>query len=55
MLAWGAMTAAGGGLRGSGALGPVDAFGLDELEAGVARGRHRPQRRLGRAHGLTRE
>ncbi|HEX6388472.1 MAG TPA: saccharopine dehydrogenase NADP-binding domain-containing protein [Solirubrobacteraceae bacterium] len=36
MLAWGAITAAGGGLRGSGALGPVDAFGLDELEAGAA-------------------
>ena len=36
MLAWGAMRAAGGGLRGSGALGPVDGFGLDELEAGVA-------------------
>ncbi|MDX6375950.1 MAG: hypothetical protein QOE98_253, partial [Gaiellaceae bacterium] len=36
MLAWGAITAAGGGLRASGALGPVDAFGLDELEAGVA-------------------
>jgi short subunit dehydrogenase-like uncharacterized protein len=36
MLAWGAMSAAAGGLRGSGALGPVDAFGLDELQAGVA-------------------
>jgi short subunit dehydrogenase-like uncharacterized protein len=36
MLAWGAITAAAGGLRGSGALGPVDAFGLDELEAGAA-------------------
>ena len=36
MLAWGAMQAAGGGLRGSGALGPVDAFGLAELQAGVA-------------------
>jgi hypothetical protein len=36
VLAWGAIAAAGGGLRGSGALGPVDAFGLDELEAGVA-------------------
>ena len=34
MLAWGAMTAASGGLRGSGALGPVDAFGLDELRGG---------------------
>ena len=36
VLAWGAMTAAAGGLRGSGALGPVEAFGLDELQAGVA-------------------
>ena len=36
MLAWGAIAAAGGGLRGSGALGPVDGFGLDALEAGVA-------------------
>jgi short subunit dehydrogenase-like uncharacterized protein len=36
VLAWGATTAAGGGLHGSGALGPVDAFGLDALEAGVA-------------------
>ncbi|MDQ3676445.1 MAG: saccharopine dehydrogenase NADP-binding domain-containing protein [Actinomycetota bacterium] len=35
MLAWSAMRAAGGGLRGSGALGPVEGFGLDELEAGV--------------------
>ncbi len=36
VLAWAAVSAAGGGLRGSGALGPVDGFGLDELEAGVA-------------------
>lgn len=36
MLAWGAMQVAGGRLRGTGALGPVDGFGLDELEAGVA-------------------
>ncbi len=35
MLAWGAMTAAGGGLRGSGALGPAGAFGLDALVAGA--------------------
>ncbi len=34
MLAWGAATAAASGLRGAGALGPVEAFGLDELEAG---------------------
>jgi short subunit dehydrogenase-like uncharacterized protein len=36
MLAWGALRAASGGLLGAGALGPVDGFGLDELEAGVA-------------------
>jgi short subunit dehydrogenase-like uncharacterized protein len=36
MLAWGAATAAAGGLRGTGALGPVDGFGLDELQAGAA-------------------
>jgi short subunit dehydrogenase-like uncharacterized protein len=35
-LAWGAQTAAAGGLQGAGALGPVDAFGLDELERGCA-------------------
>jgi short subunit dehydrogenase-like uncharacterized protein len=33
-LAWGAETAAAGGLQGTGAMGPVDAFGLDALEAG---------------------
>lgn len=36
MLAWGAIAVASGGLLGSGALGPVDGFGLDALEAGVA-------------------
>jgi short subunit dehydrogenase-like uncharacterized protein len=36
MLAWGAERAAAGGLCGTGALGPAEAFGLDELEAGVA-------------------
>jgi short subunit dehydrogenase-like uncharacterized protein len=36
MLAWGAKRAADGGLVGTGALGPVDAYGLDELERGVA-------------------
>jgi short subunit dehydrogenase-like uncharacterized protein len=42
MLAWGALRAAGGGLLGVGALGPVDGFGLDELEAGAAEaGLHR--------------
>jgi short subunit dehydrogenase-like uncharacterized protein len=34
ILAWGAERAATGGLRGSGALGPVDGLGLDELETG---------------------
>ncbi|HEY1539389.1 MAG TPA: saccharopine dehydrogenase NADP-binding domain-containing protein [Solirubrobacteraceae bacterium] len=36
MLAWAAMRAAGGGLIGSGALGPVDGLRLDELERGAA-------------------
>ena len=36
ILAWGAETAARGGLQGTGALGPVDGFGLDALEAGCA-------------------
>lgn len=36
MLAWGAMQAAEKGTNGTGALGPVDAFGLDELERGAA-------------------
>lgn len=36
ILAWGARTALDGGLRGTGALGPVDAFGLDALTAGAA-------------------
>jgi short subunit dehydrogenase-like uncharacterized protein len=36
MLAWGAEQAAAGALKGTGALGPVDGFGLDELERGVA-------------------
>jgi short subunit dehydrogenase-like uncharacterized protein len=35
-LAWGARTAAQGGLQGTGALGPVDGFGLAALQAGVA-------------------
>jgi short subunit dehydrogenase-like uncharacterized protein len=35
-LAWGAITALAGGLEGSGALGPVAAFGLDALERGCA-------------------
>jgi short subunit dehydrogenase-like uncharacterized protein len=36
MLAWGAERALAGGLSGTGALGPVDGFGLDQLEAGAA-------------------
>jgi short subunit dehydrogenase-like uncharacterized protein len=36
MLAWGAMRAAEAGLPRAGALGPVDGFGLDALERGVA-------------------
>jgi short subunit dehydrogenase-like uncharacterized protein len=36
LLAWGAGVAARGGLKGTGALGPVDGFGLDALEAGAA-------------------
>ncbi len=36
LLAWGAVRAAGGDLRGAGALGPVQAFGLDELTAACA-------------------
>jgi short subunit dehydrogenase-like uncharacterized protein len=34
MLAWAAQRAAEGGLRGTGALGPVEAFGLQELAEG---------------------
>jgi hypothetical protein len=36
MLAWAAERAASGGLKATGALGPVDGFGLEELTAGVA-------------------
>ncbi|MGK8506158.1 saccharopine dehydrogenase family protein [Nocardia asiatica] len=36
ILAWGAQIALDGGLLGAGALGPVDAFGLDALAAGAA-------------------
>jgi short subunit dehydrogenase-like uncharacterized protein len=35
-LAWGASRAAAGQLQGTGALGPADGFGLDELEAACA-------------------
>jgi hypothetical protein len=34
ILAWGAERVASAGLGGTGALGPVEAFGLDELRAG---------------------
>jgi len=36
MLAWGATRAAESGVHGTGALGPVQAFGLEELTAGAA-------------------
>jgi hypothetical protein len=36
MLAWGATRAAEHGVRGTGALGPVQAFGLETLTAGAA-------------------
>jgi short subunit dehydrogenase-like uncharacterized protein len=36
MLAWGATRAAEQGVRGTGALGPVQAFGLESLTAGAA-------------------
>ena len=36
LLAWAATHAARGGLEGTGALGPVDAFGLEPLQAGAA-------------------
>ena len=36
ILAWGAQRAAAGALQGSGALGPVEGFGLDVLQTGVA-------------------
>ena len=36
MLAWGAIRACSEGLCGRGALGPVEAYGLDALESGVA-------------------
>jgi hypothetical protein len=36
LLAWAAIRAARGALNGTGALGPVDAFGLEALQAGAA-------------------
>ena len=36
MLAWGATRARDGGLHGAGALGPVEAYGLDALREGCA-------------------
>ncbi len=36
LLAWAATTALAGAVHGSGVLGPVQAFGLDELESGCA-------------------
>ena len=34
ILAWAALRAVDPGIAGKGALGPVEAFGLDELQAG---------------------
>lgn len=42
ILAWGAVAAAGGGLHDVGALGPVAAYGLDELRQGCADAGLRP-------------
>jgi hypothetical protein len=36
MLAWGATRAVGKGVLGTGAMGPVQAFGLEALTAGAA-------------------
>ena len=36
IMAWAAETAADGDVRGEGALGPAEGFGLDQLEAGAA-------------------
>jgi len=36
MIAWAAESAAAGGLQGTGALGPVDGFGLEPFERGAA-------------------
>jgi hypothetical protein len=36
LLAWAARRAAAGGVKGTGALGPVEAFGLAQLERGCA-------------------
>ena len=35
-MAWAARAAAAGRVKGTGALGPVEAFGLEELERGCA-------------------
>ena len=58
VLAWGAERAANGGLKGAGALGPVDGLRPDALEVGVARGGHpknltRPAQGLGPTADLT--
>ena len=48
MLSWGAQRAAAGGLQGTGALGPVEGFGLDHLQTGAAEAglaREEPARR----------
>ena len=43
ILAWGAVTAAEGGLQATGARGPVEAFGLDALTKGCAEAGLSPQ------------
>jgi short subunit dehydrogenase-like uncharacterized protein len=45
-LAWAAQRAAGAGVHGTGAIGPVEAFGLDELEGGCATAGISPVRAL---------
>ena len=50
ILAWGAQAAAGGGLQGTGALGPVAAFGLEALTEGA----RRPASRASAEHPMHR-
>ena len=46
ILAWGAEQAAAGGLRGTGAMGPADAFGLEALVGRMPPVGHRREGRL---------
>ena len=52
MLAWAAERAAAGGLKATGALGPVDGFGLAELTAGRRRGGIAEEGGPGRRRGV---